>query len=84
MLKGEFGELPLEIPHDRHGNFELQLIPKSKTSWAGFDDRILSLYARGMTVSEIQAHLEEMYGTEVSPSLVSYVTDVVVGEVKVW
>lgn len=83
-LKGEFGELPIEVPRDRHGSFEPQLIPKHQTRWAGFDDKILSLYARGMTVREIQAHLEEMYGTEVSPSLISSVTDAVVDEVKAW
>ena len=83
-LKGEFGELPIEVPRDRHGSFEPQLIPKHQTRWAGFDDKILSLYARGMTVREIQAHLEEMYGAEVSPSLISTVTDAVVDEVKAW
>ena len=83
-LKGEFGELPIEIPRDRHGNFEPQLIPKHQTRWAGFDEKILSLYARGMTVREIQGHLEEMYGAEVSPSLISSVTDAVADEVKLW
>jgi putative transposase len=83
-LKGEFGELPIEIPRDRHGTFEPQLIPKHQTRWTGFDDKILSLYARGMTVREIQSHLEEMYGTEVSPTLISSVTDAVIDEVKVW
>lgn len=83
-LKGEFGELPIEIPRDRQGSFEPQLIPKHQTRWTGFDDKILSLYARGMTVREIQGHLEEMYGTEVSPSLISSVTDAVIEEVKVW
>ncbi len=83
-LKGEFGELPIEIPRDRHGSFEPQLIPKHQTRWAGFDDKILSLYARGMTVREIQGHLQEMYGTEVSPSLISSVTDAVIDEVKAW
>ncbi|MFT2536356.1 transposase, partial [Escherichia coli] len=83
-LKGEFGELPIEIPRDRHGSFEPKLVPKHQTRWAGFDDKIISLYARGMTVREIQAHLEEMYGTEVSPSLISSVTDAVVDEVKAW
>ncbi len=83
-LKGEFGELPIEIPRDRHGSFEPQLIPKHQTRWVGFDDKILSLYARGMTVREIQAHLEEMYGTEVSPTLISSVTDAVNDEVKAW
>ena len=83
-LKGEFGELPIEIPRDRHGTFEPQLIPKHQTRWTGFDDKILSLYARGMTVREIQGHLEEMYGTEVSPTLISSVTDAVIEEVKAW
>ena len=83
-LKGEFGELPIEIQRDRHGTFEPQLIPKHQTRWTGFDDKILSLYARGMTVREIQSHLEEMYGTEVSPTLISSVTDAVIDEVKAW
>ena len=83
-LKGEFGELPIEVPRDRHGTFEPQLIPKHQTRWAGFDEKILSLYARGMTVREIQAHREEMYGTEVSPTLISSITDAVTEEVKAW
>ena len=83
-LKGDFGELPIEVPRDRHGSFEPQLIPKHQTRWAGFDDKIISLYARGMTVREIQAHLQEMYGAEVSPSLISSVTDAVAEEVKAW
>ena len=83
-LKGEFGELPIEIPRDRHGTFEPQLIPKHQTRWTGFDEKILSLYARGMTVREIQSHLEEMYGTEVSPTLISSVTDAVIEEAKAW
>jgi len=83
-LKGEFGELPIQVPRDRHGSFEPQLVPKHQTRWNGFDDKILSLYARGMTVREIQAHLQEMYGAQISPSLISSVTDAVVDEVKVW
>jgi len=83
-LKGEFGELPLDLPRDRQGRFEPQLIPKHQTRWTGFDDKIVSLYARGLTVREIQSHLEEMYGTEVSPSLISSVTDAVADEVKAW
>ena len=59
-------------------------VPKHQTRWTGFDDKILSLYARGMTVREIQSHLEEMYGTEVSPTLISSVTDAVTEEVKAW
>lgn len=83
-LKGEFGELPIEIPRDREGSFEPQLIQKHQTRWTGFDDKIISLYSRGMTVREIQAHLTDMYGTEVSPTLISSVTDAVVDDVKQW
>jgi len=83
-LKGDFGELPIEIPRDRHGSFEPQIIAKHQSRWTGFDDKIISLYARGLTVREIQSHLEELYGTEVSPSLISSVTDAVADEVKAW
>jgi len=83
-LKGEFGEMPIDIPRDRDGDFEPQLIGKHQTRWTGFDDKIISLYARGMTVREIQSHLEEMYGTEVSPTLISSVTDAVMDEAKAW
>jgi len=83
-LKGDFGELPIEIPRDRHASFEPQIITKHQTRWTGFDDKILSLYARGMTVREIQSHLEEMYGAEVSPTLISSVTDAVMDEAKAW
>ncbi|MFH1950996.1 MAG: IS256 family transposase [Pseudomonadota bacterium] len=83
-LKGDFGELPIEVPRDRRGTFEPQLIGKHQTRWTGFDDKILSLYARGMTVREIQAHLMDMYGTEVSPTLISTVTDAVIEDVKAW
>ncbi len=81
-LKGDFSALPIEIPRDRDGSFEPQLVAKHQTRWTGFDDKILSLYARGMTVREIQGHLEEMYGTEISPTLISSVTDAVMDEVK--
>jgi putative transposase len=83
-LKGDFGELPIEVPRDRHGSFEPQIVTKHQTRWAGFDEKILSLYARGMTVREIQSHLEEIYGTEVSPTLISSVTDAVMDEAKSW
>jgi putative transposase len=83
-LKGDFGALPIEIPRDRHGQFEPQIIGKHQSRWTGFDDKIISLYARGLTVREIQSHLEELYGTEVSPTLISSVTDAVIEEVKAW
>ena len=83
-LQGEFGELPLDIPRDRQGEFEPKLVARHQTRWSGFDDKIISLYARGLSVREIQGHLEEMYGTEVSPALISAVTDAVSEEVKLW
>ena len=83
-LKSDFGALPIDIPRDRDGSFEPQLVAKHQTRWTGFDDKMLSLYARGMTVREIQSHLEEMYGAEVSPTLISSVTDAVMDEVKAW
>lgn len=83
-LKGDFGALPITIPRDRAGTFEPQIIGKNQTRWTGFDDKILSLYARGMSVREIQGHLQEIYGTDVSSSLISSVTDAVIDEVKAW
>lgn len=83
-LKGEFGTLPIDVPRDRDASFEPQIVPKGQTRFSGFDDKILSLYARGMTTREIQSHLEEMYQVEVSPTLISAVTDAVIEEVKVW
>ncbi|MDO8330508.1 MAG: IS256 family transposase [Fluviicoccus sp.] len=83
-LKGDFGSLPLAIPRDRQGSFEPQIVGKHQTRWTGFDDKIISLYARGLSVREIQGHLEEIYHTEVSPSLISAVTDAVSDEVKLW
>jgi putative transposase len=83
-VKGEFGEIVVETPRDRNGSFEPQILPKHQTRFDGFDDKILSMYARGMTTREIQGHLREMYGVEVSPALVSEVTDAVLDEVKVW
>lgn len=80
----EEGELDLSIPRDRAGTFEPQLVPKGVTRLDGFDDKVISLYARGLTVREIQGHLKELYGTEVSPDLISRVTDAVLDEVKEW
>lgn len=83
-LKGEFGTVEIAVPRDRQASFEPKLVPKGQTRFAGFDDKILSLYARGMTTREIQGHLEEMYQVEVSPTLISNVTDAVIEEVKAW
>ena len=75
------GPLPIDVPRDRDGTFEPRLIAKHERRFTGFDDKILALYARGMTVREIQGFLAEMYGTEVSPDLISTVTDGIVAEV---
>jgi putative transposase len=83
-LKGDFGELEVETPRDRKGEFEPQIIKKNQTRWTGFDDKILSMYARGMTTREIQGHLEEMYQVEVSPSLISEVTEAVMEQARAW
>lgn len=83
-LKGDFGEMEIETPRDRNGTFEPKIVGKHQTRWTGFDDKILSMYARGMTTREIQAHLEEIYQVEVSPTLISNVTEAVQQEVVAW
>jgi putative transposase len=83
-VKGEFGEITVEAPRDRNASFEPQILKKHQRRWEGFDDKIVSMYARGMTTCEIQGHLQEMYGVEVSPSLISEVTDAVMEEVRMW
>jgi putative transposase len=83
-VKGDFGELDLAVPRDRNATFDPTIIPKGEIRFKGFDDKIISLYARGMTTRDIQTHLEEMYGVEVSPTLVSQVTEAVTEEVRLW
>ena len=78
------GPLRIRSPRDRKGTFAPQVVRKRQTRWVGFDDRVISLYARGMTVREIQGHLAEIYGTEVSPDLISKVTDTVLADAKAW
>ena len=78
------GEIEIAVPGDRAGSFEPLLTAKGQTRFDGFDEKILSLYARGMTVREIQGHLAELYGTDVSPDLISRVTDAVLEEVRDW
>ena len=80
----ENGQIDLEIPRDRRGTFEPQLIAKYQRRFPGFDDKIVSMYARGMSVREIQGHLRELYGIEASPQLISTVTDGVLEEVGRW
>jgi putative transposase len=83
-LKGDFGKIELETPRDRNGTFEPKIVERHQTRWTGFDDKILSMYSRGMSTREIQGHLEEIYGVEVSPALISDVTSAVQEEVKIW
>ena len=78
------GELNLDIPRDRLSSFEHKLVAKHQRRMSGFDDHVISMYARGMSVREIQAHLLELYGTEVSPDLISTTTDEVLEEVAQW
>jgi putative transposase len=80
----EDGPLAIDVPRDREGTFEPQLIPKHERRFTGFDDKILALYARGMTVREIQGFLAEIYEVEVSPDLISTVTDSIVAEATAW
>ena len=80
----EDGPLRINIPRDREGSFDPVLIPKHERRFTGFDDKIIAMYARGMTVREIQGFLTEQYGTEVSPEFISSVTDAVMGEVTAW
>ncbi|MDK6080629.1 transposase, partial [Massilia varians] len=78
------GEMRLDIPRDRLGSFEPKLVAKHQRRMPGFDDQVISMYARGMSVREIQGHLLELYGTEVSPDLISTITDEVMDEVTQW
>ena len=83
-LKGKNGEIRIEVPRDRQGTFEPQIVEKHQTRFDGFDEKILSMYARGMTTRDIQGHLQEIYGVEVSPTLISNVTEAVAEEVRAW
>ncbi len=83
-IKGEFGNMEIAVPRDRNATFEPVIIPKGETRFTGFDDKIISMYARGMTTRDIQGHLQELYGVEVSPTLVSQVTDAITEEITLW
>ena len=83
-VRSQHGDMDLSIPRDRNGSFEPVLVPKHQRRLAGLDEKILAMYARGMGVRDISAQLEELYGTTVSPALISEVTDTVSEEVKAW
>ena len=78
------GPVRVRSPRDRAGTFEPKIVGKRQTRWVGFDERVIALYARGLTVREIQGHLAEIYGTEVSPDLISKITDAVLDDVRAW
>lgn len=78
------GKMEIAVPRDRHSRFDPQLIGKYQRRFPGFDDKIVSMYARGMSTREIQGHLRELYGLDVSPDLISAVTDAVLDEVAIW
>ncbi|MEQ8330410.1 MAG: IS256 family transposase [Longimicrobiales bacterium] len=83
-VKTDTAEMEIEVPRDRDGSFEPKLVPKGQRRLPGFDEKVIALYARGMTTREIQGHLKELYKVEVSPSLISTVTDAVLDDVKAW
>lgn len=84
ILKGDKGNISIDIPRDRDGGFEPKLIRKYQTRWPDFDEKIISMYGRGMTTRDIQGHIEDMYGVEISPDLISQITDSVMDEVRAW
>jgi putative transposase len=83
-LISEHGEVPVEIPRDRNSSFEPEIVAKGQTHFDGFDDKIISMYAGGMTYEEIRGHLAEIYGVEVSKDFINRVTDQVLEDVKAW
>ena len=83
-IKGEFGNIEIAVPRDRNSTFEPVIVPKGETRFTGFDDKIISMYASGMTTRDIQGHLQEIYGVEVSPTFISQVTDAITEEITLW
>lgn len=83
-LKTELGEVGVDMPRDRNSSFEPLIVEKGQTHWDGFDDKIISMYAGGMTVEEIRMHLEDIYSVEVSRDFISTVTDSVLEDVRAW
>lgn len=82
--KRDFGTVEIAVLRDRNGSFALQILPKHERRWTGFDDEIISMYARGMSTRDIEAHLREIYGVEVSATLISQVTEELMEEVRLW
>jgi putative transposase len=83
-LKGDFGETEILVPRDRNASFDPKIVAKGQRRWDGFDDKIIAMYSRGMSTRDMQSALKEMYGVDVSPTLISDVTDAVMDEVRAW
>jgi len=83
-VQTDLGPVQVKTPRDRHGSFEPQILPKRATRLAGLDDKVLGLYAGGMTVRDISAHLSELYGTEIGRDTISRITDAVLEDVQAW
>ena len=83
-IRSDYGEFSVKTPRDRQGDFEPKIIPKHKRTFTGFDDKIIAMYAGGMTTRQIQDQLIDLYGIEISPAFISNVTDAVIDEVRAW
>jgi putative transposase len=83
-LIGDFGALPITVPRDRNSTFDPQIVRKGQRRWTGFDEKIIAMYALGMTTRQIEEQLKDLYGVDVSPALISEVTDAVMDEVRAW
>ena len=83
-LKSEFGEFDFETPRDRNGEFEPKIVPKNTRDVSGIEDKIISLYAKGLTTRDINEQIQELYGIEVSATMVSNITDQIIPEIKEW
>ena len=83
-LKSEFGEFDFETPRDRNGDFEPKIVPKNTRDVSGIEDKIISLYGRGLTTREINEQIQDLYGIEVSATMVSNITDQIIPEIKEW
>jgi putative transposase len=81
---GDFGETEIKVPRDRKATYQPQIVPKGQRRWDGFDDKIIAMYSRGMSTRDMQSALKDMYGVDVSPTLISDVTDAVMDEVHAW
>lgn len=84
VVNSSFGPVEITIPRDRDGDFEPKLVKKHQRSISSFDEKIISMYAKGMTTRDIQSHVQELYGAEISPTTISNITEKVMGEVQIW